>query len=610
MMMHGRPPRHMMMHDKNAPKISRGRSFKNNFWMLCRIRKYSPGLIFMVILEGIVRGINGAVEMLYVKALYDFIGRSVPFSQSLRLIIIYTAYRLLFYLFNHWFWQVYWTVAQERLHIELHCDMFTHAVSLDLARYDDPQFYNDFIWSMDKAFEHAAGLMKDLGTLVFRLVSMVAIAGILYSVDPLMAVIILVFAAFRAFISTKYNKVNFEYFDACNPLWRKESYIRRVFMLPDYAKELRATHISENLYNEYGKTVDEKNKVVDKYKVKRSILAVLTHTVMLFGETGIFIFVLYKVCTGQTSLGAFSVAMGAIWRLAWTMRDLVAVLQLLHEHAIFIEKARKFTECKPNIITGTQKVDAFCSLEIKNVSFAYNDGDKNALSGVNLSIKKGEKIAIVGYNGAGKTTLTKLISRLYDPTEGEILYNGKNLKDYEIEGIRDNIAAVFQDYRIFAATIAENVAGGECGEEDKAKVLKSLSDSTFDGKLEKLAAGIDTQLTREFFDDGTVLSGGEQQKVAIARAFYKDSDLIILDEPSSALDPDAEYELNRSITEYAKDKTVIFISHRLSTTRHADRIYMFEQGKLIEEGTHDELIAKNGKYAYMFNLQAEKYRKQ
>ncbi len=607
--MRNRPPRGYNLRDKNAPKISRKTAFSNNLWMYRRIFRYTPGYIIMVLFEGIIRGLNGSIEILYVKTLYDFIGKNVEFKHAVYLITVYTIFRTVWYFFNAWFWQVYWTVAQEKLHIALHSDMFQKAVSLDLEKYDDPKFYNDFIWSMDQAFQHAVGLMKDTGTMVFRIVSAFAIAGILFTVDPLIAVIICSFALFRSFLSTKYNKVRLSFYDELNPFWRKEGYVRRIFMLPDYAKELRATSVSQNLHEEYRKTVDGKNEIVKKYRLKSATLAVLLNTIMLFSETGIFILVLYKVCNGQTTLGAFSVAMGAIWRLSWTMRDLVATLQLLHEHAVFTEKVRKFTECEPKIISGSIPAEAFEKLEIKNVSFAYNDGEKEALSDVNLTIKKGEKIAIVGYNGAGKTTLTKLISRLYEAGSGEILYNGKNLKDYTVESLRNRIAAVFQDYRIFASTLAENVAGGECDEGDYEKISKALESSTFSGKLEKLSEGLNTQLTREFFDNGTVLSGGEQQKVAIARAFYKDADLIILDEPSSALDPDAEYELNRSISEYADKKTVIFISHRLSTTRHADRIYMFEQGKLIEVGNHDELIAKNGKYAYMFNLQAEKYRK-
>jgi len=238
------------------------------------------------------------------------------------------------------------------------------------------------------------------------------------------------------------------------------------------------------------------------------------------------------------------------------------------------------------------------------------DEPKKSLDGINLTIKRGEKIAIVGYNGAGKTTLTKLLMRLYDPTEGEILYNGRDLKDYDIPSLRARIGTVFQDYKIFAATIAENVLSDTCAEADRDTVIDALTKATFSDKLNSLEKGMDTELTKEFSEEGVNLSGGESQKVAIARIFARPYDLIIMDEPSSALDPTAEYELNHTILEYAKDKTVVFISHRLSTTRMADKILMFADGKLMESGTHDELMALNGKYAEMFRLQAEKYRTQ
>ena len=225
-----------------------------------------------------------------------------------------------------------------------------------------------------------------------------------------------------------------------------------------------------------------------------------------------------------------------------------------------------------------------------------------------MKLNKGEKIAIVGYNGAGKTTLIKLILRLYDPTEGEVLMNGVDVKDFKLEEYRGRIGSVFQDFKIYAASLAENVMNGRYTDADRITVEKALEASGFGEKLSALENGISTTLTREFDDKGTNLSGGEAQKVAIARVFARPYDLIIMDEPSSALDPIAEYELNRAIADYAADKTVIFISHRLSTTRMADRIYMFANGTLEEFGSHEELMAKGGKYAEMFEMQAEKYR--
>jgi ATP-binding cassette subfamily B protein len=239
------------------------------------------------------------------------------------------------------------------------------------------------------------------------------------------------------------------------------------------------------------------------------------------------------------------------------------------------------------------------------------------LKNVSFTIRKGEKTAIVGYNGAGKTTLIKLVMRLYDPTEGRILYNGRDIRDYDLKEYRDRIGAVFQDYRIFAATLGENVMGGgyERTPENESRIRQALDSATFTERLNTLEKGLETPLTREIDKEGVNLSGGEAQKVAIARIFVRSYDLIIMDEPSSALDPVAEYELNHSILNAADSRdsgrtaTVIFISHRLSTTRFADRIFLFSGGELCEQGSHDELIAMEGKYAEMFRMQAEKYRK-
>ena len=302
--------------------------------------------------------------------------------------------------------------------------------------------------------------------------------------------------------------------------------------------------------------------------------------------------------------------MSASFKLFWTLDDISNYANKFSEHALYIEKVRKFMECEPKITGGEEKVPEFTSLELKNVCFAYpfgKDEGKNVLDSVSLCVNKGEKIALVGYNGAGKTTLTKLIMRLYDVSEGEVLYNGRNIKDYDPESYRKRIGAVFQDYKIFAATLAENVLAREYSPEDQDLVMSAVKAAGLEDKLAELSEGIHTQLTTEFSDRGVGLSGGESQKVAIARVFAGDYDLVIMDEPSSALDPVAEYELNRSVSENAKDKTLIFISHRLSTTRMADRIYMFEGGKIVEWGSHDELMAKNGKYAHMYTVQAKKY---
>lgn len=594
-------------------KNDRRHVMKNNFWMLRQVWKYTPGYLFGMVSEGVAWGMHHAIGIIYLQILLDALGEGASMHAVVRIITCFLIYNILFYIFHHWYWGFYNPKIREKLQISMHTEMFRQSVAIDLARYDDPDFYNDFIWAMDQSVEHAIGLMEDTGKLINRIVGSVALTGVLFCVDTMIAVIIFGMAAVHIGVTILNNRLNLKYHTELNPLERKEAYVKRVFKLPDYAKELRTTHVTENLFDSYQTTMDTKRQVIRNYGKRVALLAFVRNGMGTIGECAVIVRILYKVLvTGEVSLGGFAVAVNASWKMVWFLDDMVERLLKYHEHGIFFEKMIRFLEDRPKITDGSLVAEDFDSLELKDVSFAYGtqDSEKYALQHVDLKIRRGEKIAIVGYNGAGKTTLTKLLMRLYDPDSGEILYNGRNIKEYTLESLREQMAAVFQDYRIFASSVAENVAGGPFNEQEEKRVREALEKSTFAGKLEKLPNGIKTQLTREFDNSGTQLSGGEQQKVAIARAFYKNAALIILDEPSSALDPDAEYALNQALCNYADTRTVIFISHRLSTTRDADRIYMFDSGRLIEQGTHEELIAADGKYAYMFNLQAEKYREE
>lgn len=593
-------------------KLSYKNSFKNNVWMLKQIFECVPGLVITNIVFGVLWGVYDSVSTIYTKILLDNVTNGSAFITVLKIIIIYAAYTLLLVGYNTWFNHIFVPVNNEKLLIKLNVKLFRQAALLDLEKYDNPEFYNDFIWSLNEAYNRSVQILNDLRCIISRILGSITIFAVLFSIDRLIATIIFAGSLLRVFVSFYDNKLFRKISEENQPLFRKDEYIRRIHTLPDFAKDLKISHIGEVLSKEYEKNKLEKDKITLKYAFKKAFIRFINPAIPLIAETLIYIIMIYKVMiTGTLTIGSIMVALSSIWRVSWFFRDIVTRFMKFHEHGIYIEKIITFVSSKPKITSGEKNADDFQSLEIKNLSFAYPNGKENplALKNINLNIKKGEKIALVGYNGAGKTTLTKLIMRLYECTEGEILYNGTPLKEFDLTSLRGKIAAVFQDYRIFAGTIAENVVGGEYTGGNDRNIIKALEKSAFSEKLNKLKNGINTMLTREFSDDGTELSGGEKQKIAIARAFYKNADLIILDEPSSALDPNAEYELNKAITEYAKEKTVIFISHRLSTTRHADKIYMFGNGEIIESGTHEELIKLNGKYAYMFNLQAEKYRK-
>jgi ABC-type multidrug transport system, ATPase and permease components len=290
------------------------------------------------------------------------------------------------------------------------------------------------------------------------------------------------------------------------------------------------------------------------------------------------------------------------------LKNLTKIIPKFQQHSFYIEKIRSFLAFESEIKDGPNSINSveFESLSLNHITFRYSE-DEPTLKDVSLTIKAGEKIAIVGYNGAGKTTLIKLFMRLYDVQEGSVLVNGKDIREYIVKDYRKLYGSVFQDYKLYGASLGENVKTDLVKEEDEQAIINALDKSGFAKRFQNLSNCLNTAITREFDEEGVNLSGGEAQKVAIARSFLKDCPVIILDEPSSALDPVSEYNLNESMLKAAENKTVIFISHRLSSTKMADRIYMLENGRVIEQGSHKELMENGGRYAAMFNMQAEKY---
>jgi len=605
-------------------KMPAGQVIKYNFLMLGKIAKMTPQYIVFMFIVGIIGGISSSIQTIFTYKLFNALDLpDITFGKIAGYILLILGVNVGINLFYAWYYQYYQTVTDKKLQHRMHAELFGHALKMDLACYDDPKFYNDYVWAMDESKGRAVQVLDDTARIINYLITLSTLITLMIQVDILVGLILLIGCILNASMWGLGNKIAFKKNERVKPLHRKNSYINRVYHLSDYAKELRISKAGENLNKIYADSVTGIVEEEVRNGKKQYLLSVLENTISLAAQFVPVIILGYKLYSGTAQLGSFVASINIIWNLNWSMYDLARNLIRMPDNAQYIGKYLKFLSYEPKIVSGNRMAEPLETIELKNVTFAYQTSEneakkddsekkeeapKNSLDGINLTIRKGEKIAIVGYNGAGKTTLTKLLMRLYDPTAGEILYNGHSLREYDIPSLRSRIGTVFQDYKIFASTIAENVLGHACADSDRDTVTDALTKATFREKLDSLEKGMDTELTKEFYDDGVNLSGGESQKVAIARIFAKPYDLVIMDEPSSALDPIAEYELNHTILEYAQDKTVVFISHRLSTTRMADRILMFSDGKLIESGSHDELMAKNGKYAEMFKLQAEKYR--
>lgn len=495
--------------------------------------------------------------------------------------------------------------------------MYEKAKDLDLECYDNPDYYNEFVLSISEA-EKSITRTHQIIEAFFGAVTTLLTSGIFFLTTDSPSVIF-VFASFLlTFVfSQVLNKVNFKNRLEKNPQERKRSYVHRVFYLNEYAKEVRLNpEISNRLYDEFEATNDNIYQIEKNYAPRRTFLQFTVNYIMndFISDVLYITYLVYRAAVQHViSYSSVVVLWNSSGSLKHSLRNISKIFPQVSENSLYIEKIRNFLAYEQKI-KSVRKLPVPTkprTLELKNVSFGYTKKDGYILQNINLTIHPNEKVALVGYNGAGKTTLIKLIMRLYDPDEGEILYNGINIKEYDVKEYREAIGTIFQDFKIFAATVGENVVLDYEAEtlalEHEPAVMNALSFSGFGERLKQLSGGLHTELTTEFEKEGIDLSGGESQKLAIARAFYKDARMVILDEPSSALDPIAEYQLNETMLQAAAHKTVVFISHRLSTTRNADHIFMLEHGRIIERGTHEELLRVQGKYAEMWKAQAGKY---
>ena len=585
-----------------------------NYFYLFRFAARHTGFIWWCIADGIIWSIyNSFTSVVFIKYLFDMIEAGKPFGEIMLVVAAMGTYMMLIYVFHENFYCFVRPRTQQQLHEKMHSKLFRKAMNIDLACYDDPEFYDEYVWMLNQ-FEHEVmDVAFDISKFINRIISSTIIITLVTTID-ISVVIAIVFAVGVSVVLKYFNtKLNFKKQQELKPSERKADYIERVYYLAEYAEEIRLSEVSKILDRDFEDAVDEQVKINRKYGIKLFFMGIirdLASSVLI--NVGIITLLVYKIMVEKSiSLGDFAASIGGTWTLFWQLNNLLDYFTKLKGHSLYAERLKKFLGYEPKVgdAPWAETVPKFESLTLDRLSFTYPGSDDCVIKNLSLSIKKGEKIALVGYNGAGKSTLNKLIMRLYDPTSGQVLWNGCDIKDLKIKEYRESFGTVFQDFQIFAVSVAENVKADTVDDGDRDMIYKSLERSGLEAKIQAMTAGIDTEVTREFAEDGANLSGGERQKLAIARAFMKDADIIILDEPSSALDPMSEYELNHTMMDAASDKTVIFISHRLSTTLMADRIYMLEDGELIEEGSHDELMEKNKKYAEMFRAQAEKYQK-
>lgn len=588
---------------------------RDNLYLLGICFKAAPLYVILFIVETVR---NEAVIFLeftfglnYVLECAEY-GR--PFRQAALFLALLLTFVVVGLLFNAYLFQKLQMKSQPKIKRALKEMLYIKAKEIDLECYDNPEFYNNYVLAVSEIENQTDRIFNVISNLFTGLTSIV-LSGAFFIGNDLFSFIFVAVSFAASLASGKaFSRLEFKIRNKKNPDERKLGYVNRVFYMNDYAKEVRLNAgVTGLLLKDFEETndrlldIDRKNagrrfwlRFVKNYVSNNFIIDIVYMIYLVYSAA-----VLHRI-----SYSNVAVMRGTANRMKNRMRQFADVYPKMQEISMYVEKIQKFLDIEPKIVsTAVKKVPQNpAEIELRNVSFGYGKSDGYILKNINMKIEPRSKTAIVGYNGAGKTTLIKLIMRLYDPDEGEILLDGVNIKEYALEEYRSKIGTVFQDFKLFAATVKENVLLDFAENGSDGDVKEAIDKSGFAERLGSLPNGLDTNLTTEFEDDGVNLSGGEAQKLAIARVFYKSANLIILDEPSSALDPIAEYHLNRSMLTAAENKSVVFISHRLSTTRIADRIYMLENGRIIESGTHSALLAFGGKYAKMWKAQAGQYK--
>lgn len=593
-------------------KIDWKRTLKNNIYMLRLIARACPAVLVLSLISTVLGAVYSFLMDVYLyKYALDALQQGLPLKTIIITLLCMAAFSVLYTVFRNitgcWF-ELKHPVVDAYIHNMLQ----KKAAEVDLCCFESSDFYDTYVKATGDATNRAYTVMNNFLDVLRIVINLTAVGTLMIAIDPIFLLLAFLPLVCTLVIGKRRNRFLFNYRMRKREVSRQKDYVRRTFYLNDFSKEMRLTEMWKVMFRRMSSSVAELKAIIDKDGYKLMFFRYLFDFVFeVFVEMGSTLLAVYKTLVAKNMLiGDCFVVINSISSLAWGVNSIMDVIFKLDENSLYIDNLRSFLEYEVSIFEDESAplVPSFKRLELCDVSFSYNGHGKPALSRVNMTVSAGERIAVVGHNGAGKSTLVKLLQRLYDPSDGAILLNGENIKSYRLSSYRDMFGTVFQDYQLFATTVAENVMQrGNITDADRVLVADALEKSGIYSKIAALPNGVDSIVTKEFDSDGVMFSGGEAQKISIARVFAGGGQIVIMDEPTSALDPIAEQEMYRNMLEVCEGKTVIFISHRLSSATMADRVYMFENGQIVECGTHSELLALNGRYADMWHKQADAY---
>lgn len=596
---------------KKEHKLSFKETLKNDWYAI----KLGYSIQKSLVVHALFMRMAGYFEWVFFDAIFlryivDALDKNHDFQSILAFILICGAVFFLLNLYTNYVENVVYPLSTTRLYFGVYAKLYTKAKNVELRCYEDSEFYNRYTMAMNEAEIKINAIITSFWGVLVGTAATVAVFGFMYEIDHFAMLFILCPLIGNFLFGNRKNKYEFMRYQEQAPNDKVLNYVNRVMYLPDYAKEIRISPIFRLLKKQYHDATQENVRVAGKYAFANAHMSFWKNT---FTFTAIFEGVLFyavyrNLVTGSISLAQLTVMTSLMVAMTWILIRLFEDVMAIMKNGLFINNLRGFLEYQetiPEDQTGILPEKEFESLVFDHVSFSYQD--EETIKDLSFEIHKGEIAAMVGHNGAGKTTIVKLLLRLYDPVSGVIRVNGRDIREYDLHAYRELFAATFQDFSIMGMTIKENVLMGRHYENEDELVKTALKRAGVYEKVQSLPHGIHTMMTKEFEEDGAVLSGGENQKLAVARTFAKDSPVKIFDEPSSALDPIAEYELFQNIMKEGRNHTMLFISHRLSSVKSCDKVFMLEDGRLIEEGSHRQLMELGGSYAQMYQKQAMNY---
>ena len=553
--------------------------------------------------------LNGLQDVISAKSPAVFWGSAVMF-----LLVFYFLYRILNQLVTRLNTAVT-RIAGEKVVRHIKVQIMQKAKEIDLASFDMPEFYEKLENANREAGIRPLQVLSATFDALSKLITLVSYIAVLATAPGMWwtAPVMLLISLPTAIISFSYRHKNFNYMRRRSKDRRQMTYYSELMVNKDMAKEIRIFGLADHFTDRYNRVFDQYYQGMRRLIVKESVWQMAVALISAIVNCTFFALIAMKVFSGEIQIGDYSLYTGSLTSIATTVASLIGVSATVYEGTLFIDNLMVFMKEKPTVVPTVkepQKVNfgAPHTIEFVNVGFSYPGTTRKVLDGINLTLNAGETIALVGLNGAGKTTFLKLLTRLYDPTEGTILLDGKDIRQYDVDDLYRMYGIIFQDFGKYAVSIGENIALGDVNKEyAKADVENAAKQANAEEFIEKLPLGYDTPLMRYFEAEGMELSIGQWQKLSIARAFYSHSDILILDEPTASLDPMAEQEIFNQFERLREGKTTIFVSHRLSSATTATKIVVLENGRLAELGSHAELMAKGGKYYELFTTQASRY---